>query len=250
MAHIHNEVPHDTARWPERMGDARRFVYQCIHCCARAAVHLDPQHSDGAAVRRRGSRSGSTSRGITPITSRRRNIVLDEPGVQPRQTGEKLRVMFSPSHNRGGRWNRKHSPALNKSIESLVQLGRVEVVWPAVPISPYLLMALRKTCHVSIDEIVTGAFHQVSIEGMCAGNVVINRADYFARAMMACCARASELPPFVYADEKTIADVLFRLIDSPQETARLQMLTHEYFRRHLTPTRLVETYRDVYKTLH
>lgn len=157
--------------------------------------------------------------------------------------------MFSPSHARGGRWNAKYSKTLEMTIESLEKMGLIEKVWPEQPVSPSVLMALRRTCHVSIDEIVTGAFHQVSIEGLCAGNVVINRADYFSKAMMAACAQAPELPPFVYADDKCIADILVDLARDWERTAELQVRGGEYFRKYLQPANLVKTFIEAYREI-
>ena len=37
-------------------------------------------------------------------------------------------------------------------LRTLHDLKRVEIVWPTAPLSPSTLMALRRTCHVSIDE--------------------------------------------------------------------------------------------------
>jgi hypothetical protein len=103
---------------------------------------------------------------------------------------------------------------------------------------------------VSIDEISTGAFHQISIEALCAGNVVINRADYFSKFMMAQCGRAGSLPPFVYADDATIAGVLMALAREPERVAHLQQLSFDYFRAHLMPQTLIQSFERVYEALH
>lgn len=107
-------------------------------------------------------------------------------------------------------------------------------------------MDIRRRCHVSIDEIATGGFHMVSLEGMCAGNIVINRADYFSRATFAgfC---GGELPPFVYADDDSIADVLLQFADDCSLTAVKQAESYKYFIRHCEPARLVEIFDAAYK---
>ncbi len=114
---------------------------------------------------------------------------------------------------------------------------------------PALLMALRRTCHVSIDEIITGGFHQVSLEGMCAGNVVINRADYFSKAVLAQCTESLDIPPFLYADEITIESVMISLSMDENKTRHLQQSTLNYFINNLNSRKMAEIYHDVYKSI-
>jgi hypothetical protein len=110
-------------------------------------------------------------------------------------------------------------------------------------------MALRRTCHASIDEIMTGAFHQVSLEGMCAGNVVINRADYFSKALLAQCTASFAIPPFLFADETTIDSVMISLSADEEQTRRLQQASINYFVDHLAVQKMAERYHDVYKSI-
>jgi hypothetical protein len=109
-------------------------------------------------------------------------------------------------------------------------------------------MAVRRTCHVTIDEIATGGFHMVSLEGLCAGNVVINRADYFGKATFSTFC-SGEMPPFTYADDSCIREVLLLLVEDVDETARLQMASHDYFRCHCDPLKLVEVFDAAYQSI-
>ena len=177
------------------------------------------------------------------------NIILDAPSVSLRKPGEPLKVLFSPSHTRAGRWNAKYSEKLETSIKHLQGLGLIEVVWPKQPLSPAELMAVRKLCHVSIDEIVTGAYHQVSLEGLCAGNVVINRADYFSKAMLANCTHGQSMPPFVFSDDATIDNVLLNLAMNQELTAKLQQTSSDYFKDNLMPNEMAKIYKGIYDAL-
>jgi hypothetical protein len=177
------------------------------------------------------------------------NIVLDTPSVNIRKEGEKLKLLFSPSHTRAGRWNAKYSERLEKCVKYLDGLGLVDIVWPEFPLSPSELMAIRRSCHVSVDEICTGAYHQVSLEGLCAGNVVINRADHFSKAMLANCADTEEMPPFVYADEYTIENLLLKLAEDWEYTAHIQKNSYDYFCSYLNPENLVKNYENIYERI-
>ncbi|WP_454742848.1 hypothetical protein [Cupriavidus necator] len=248
IVHVHNEIPLERAEWLLDRASRARFVYQ-VHSPVREGPLYVPRADElglsFAAHLVVGQYQPRHYQSYRPVP----NLVLDAPSCIPREEGQKLRVMFSPTHARAGRWNSKYSKELEVAIESLAKMGLIEAVWPEKPVSPNVLMALRRTCHVSIDEIVTGAFHQVSMEGLCAGNVVINRADYFSKAMMATCASAPTLPPFVYADDGSIARILVDLARDWKMTARLQEESSAYFKKYLTPQSLVSPFIEIYREI-
>jgi hypothetical protein len=245
IIHVHNEVPLEKTEWILERATKARFVYQ-VHSPVREGPLYIPRADELGLPFSAHLVVGQYQPRHYPSYKPVPNIVLDAPSCTPRVEGQRLRVMFSPSHARSGRWNAKYSKSLEIAIKSLAKMGLIEAVWPEQPVSPNILMALRRTCHVSIDEIVTGAFHQISIEGLCAGNVVINRADYFSKAMMTACSRASELPPFVYADDENIADVLVDLARDWRKTAGLQTESSAYFKKYLRPQSVVKSFVKVY----
>lgn len=176
------------------------------------------------------------------------NIVHDTPYCAVRNEGEKLRVLFSPTHARAGRWNNKHSQALDRAIESLVIQNKIEAIIPKSAVHPKTLMTIRRSCHVTIDEIATGGFHQVSLEGLAAGNVTINRGDYFSKAVFSSFANG-DMPPFTYADEDSISAILEDLAHDWKKTAELQIKCSNYFRKHLSPQKMAEVFDRAYSTV-
>jgi hypothetical protein len=246
VIHIHNDLPTDRIDWLRTRNSRCAFVYQ-VHSPQREgplyacrATNLGLPFRAHLAVAQYQPRHYPT---YTPVP----NLVLDSASVERRTEGQRLRVLFSPSHTRAGRWNAKFSERMETVLRSLQAIRKIDLVWPTKPLHPSELMALRRKCHVSIDEIVTGAFHQVSLEGLCAGNVVINRADYFSKAMLACCTPDGVMPPFVYADEHTVQDVLLDLAMNPEKTAELQQTSFEFFASQLDTPKLVKRYLDVYE---
>lgn len=246
VIHVHNDL--QSAEWIERLlslNQTALYVYQ-VHSPLREG----PNYSERAGkiplpFRARlvvGQYQPRHYPDFMPVP----NIVDAEPSVRPYIPGEKLRVIFSPTHKQDGRWNTKHCPELDDAVSALEKLGRIDVVTPHEPVHPRTLLNVRRTCHVTIDEIATGGFHQVSLEGLCAGTVVINRADYFSKAAFAQFAER-QLPPFVYADHVSVADTLLELALDPQKTARIQNESFDYFRRYLYPQRLVEVFDAAYK---
>ena len=89
------------------------------------------------------------------------------------------KVIYSPAHNRtNGKWNIKHSDKLNNILKHYSSWGKIDLKTPP-KMSESKLLAYRSICDISVDEIVTGSYHQVSLEGLSAGNIVINNADFF-----------------------------------------------------------------------
>lgn len=248
IIHVHNDLPIKIIEYLRENCTSARFVYQ-VHSPLREgplygnrAEYIGLPFSAYLSVAQYHPRQYPT---FQPVP----NIVLEEPSIQLRRDGEPLRVLFSPSHTRSGRWNAKYSARLDDCIKHLKGLGQIEVVWPEQPLHPTLLMALRRTCHASIDEIMTGAFHQVSLEGMCAGNVVINRADYFSKALLAQCTETFAIPPFLFADESTIDSVMLSLSANEEQTRRQQQASVNYFANHLVIHKMAERYHDIYKSI-
>ena len=249
IIHVHNDLPAERVRWLREQSPRAAFVYQVHSPLREGPLYFDRTEQIGLPFRAHlvvGQYQPRHYPDYTPVP----NLVPERPSIRTRKQGETLKVMFSPSHTRGGRWNAKYSKPLEDAVKALRDSGQIEVIWPAAPVPPSVLMALRRRCHVTIDEIVTGGFHQVSIEGLCAGNVVINRADFFSKAMMAQCAGSQALPPFVHADDDSILDVLRRLAGDAQQTAELQHASHEYFQKHLASENLVQRFISIYETLH
>lgn len=245
IVHVHNFIPEDGLEWIKKINTDATFVYQ-VHSALR----------EGPLYFRRGLSSKDFNykkffvifqhlNRMFPNSTPVPNFILSDPTVNYRQPGEVLRVMYSPTHRRGSRWGSKYCEALDDALRFFERRGKVELVWPNVPVGPEVLLTVRRQCHVSIDEIVTGAFHQVSLEAMCAGTVAINRSDFFCNATLAqfC---DGEMPPFYYANERTIADEILRLVDSFELTTKFQKKSYTYFYKYLKPNRLIGFLVDAY----
>lgn len=176
------------------------------------------------------------------------NLVNFKPEINLLKEGEKPVILFSPAHNRtGGRWNDKTCPELETALESVEKLGLAEVK-NITGVSPYELFSIRKKAHITIDEIVTGAFHQISLEGMAAGNVVINNADDFSMAMLRNYSKGGQAP-FVRTDKESISDTLIDLLTDHDRIRELQQASYDYHCRYLTPKKLIKIFEKIYEGL-
>ena len=246
IVHVHNFLADATSDWLLKLNQSATYVYQAHSPLREGPLYVnrvpDPPEAINFALKLIvGQYAGRMFPDFIPVP----NIIDASPSVKPRRRQDKLRVMFSPSHSRGGRWNAKYSARCEEVQSALQKLDRIELVRPDAPVSPTVLMELRRGCHLSIDEIVTGAFHQISLEALCAGNVAVNRADYFSKATYSTFCQG-EQPPFHYADEGCIGDVLLGLAENWEETARLQQASFDFFQKYCAPQKLVEVFDEAY----
>ncbi|CAI8779867.1 hypothetical protein [Pseudomonas sp. IT-P291] len=247
IIHVHNDIPDS---WAERLinsNQSARYFYQAHSPLREGPLYL-PRHAEINLPFSANLVVGQFQPRIHKDHVFVPNIIHDVPSFSPRQKNQKLRVIFSPTHLRPGRWNNKHVEKLDVAIDALVKLGKIEAVIPTEPVSPKTLMAMRKTCHVTIDEIATGGFHQVSIEGLAAGNVTVNRADFFCKAVFSNFTDGV-FPPFVYATGESIASLLEELANDWQKTVELQEQSLEFFKTHLTPEKMAAVFDQAYETI-
>ena len=177
------------------------------------------------------------------------NIVPIAPVEAPVPVKEKAKILYSPSHRRQGRWGTKVSPVMDSALAKLQSDGLADVFDLTQPVSPYQLEVLRKRMNITIDEIVTGGFHQISLEGLLCGNVVVNGSDEFSIQVMRGWTQSQSRPPFVIADEANIEQTLKDLLG---DTVRLRELAEEsldYGKSYLLPENLVQRYDEIYRTL-
>lgn len=172
------------------------------------------------------------------------NLVMEAPSFQIITQDEKPVILFSPAHKRtGGRWNDKVSESLDQALESIQKLDLAEVIY-VNGIHPNDLFFIRRSAHITIDEIVTGAFHQISLEGLATGNVVINNADWFSCQMLA--SSEGKSPPFIRANNENIGSILLELVQNKAKIAELQQQSYDYFTKNLAPSQLIQKYVKIY----
>lgn len=249
IVHIHNDLSDD---FHEILRTARRPASKCVHhlhsALREGPLFVDPSTSFDIelhawlTIPHCSQRSFQHHRMVP-------NIVMLEPSCNPLAPAQLPKILFSPSHNRTGqRWSDKHSDALNKTLDGLDNL-KLANVHRASGVRFSTLTEFRRTSHISIDEITTGAMHQVSLEGLATGNVVINGADFATISSLVSSCRANEAPPFVRLTDETVREGLLELIQNPTRIVQLQRASYEYFQEYLRPEKLIQRFVEVYSEL-
>jgi hypothetical protein len=245
ILHIHNELPREFAPFVTA-NSGQRIIYHVHSPKREGPVYVDRTEAHGLHVSEKlvvGQIWPRLWRDFRPVP----NIVNAEPSLRLIKDDEMPRVLFAPAHKREGRWGGKVSTRQSDVLAGLAKAGLIDLVELDRPIAPDELLALRRTVHVTVDEVVTGGFHQISLEGLCAGNVVINGADHFSLAMFTQAARADAPPPFVRASEQTLAETLARLVLWKELIREHQQQSYDYYREWLGPERLASIYMEIYR---
>lgn len=248
IIHVHNDLPLDKTKFILQSNTRAHFVYQVHSPLREGPLYVNRPDDIGLpfgdflVVAQYQPRHYINYIAVP-------NLVDFDPRVSLRKDGERLKVIFSPSHSRAGRWNAKYSEKVEKDLRALAQIGVIDLIWPDSPLNPNELMALRQMSHVTIDEVVTGAFHQISLEGLCAGNVTINRADFFSKAIFAQCTPSREMPPFEYADEYSLSEKLLSLAENVELTRELQLKSIRYFEANMLAHKLIKNFENVYNKI-
>lgn len=179
---------------------------------------------------------------FTPVP----NIIAKTPSIRLLKDDEIIRVLYSPTHLRPGRWNNKYYKEMVEVLESLDKLGLIEYI-NAKNMKPDTLFEIRRTCHISIDEIVTGSFHQVSLESLVAGNLTINAADFFTRSSFQLSIGSKDELPFFYTNMQNFRESILEIIGDYQLIRNYQLKSFDYAKKNLVPNELAKIYQRVYE---
>ena len=175
------------------------------------------------------------------------NIVPSAPKPITIRRDDRVRILFAPSQARAGRWNGKSCKHLDEALSRLSCRNDVDLVRLKHSQPSHVLEQIRRDCDITIDEIVTGGFHQISLEGLQAGNVVVNGADEI--SMLTMMGWAHERPPFVRSNPDTIFADLKDLVDNKKGLSEKKKVSYDYAKAHLNPKKLIKIYEDLYNKL-
>ena len=101
-------------------------------------------------------------------------LPLEHEWFQPKDKPKKIRIAYSPSNRTGRGWDNKGYSETVPILESLGDGVDIDIIEGAALCQ---CLARKATAHIVIDEVVTGAYHRSSLEGLALGCVVVNNCD-------------------------------------------------------------------------
>ena len=109
IIHVHNELPQDFADWILRQAPAATYLYHVHSPLRESPLYVERSAALGIPF----SMSLVVGQGWPRLWPDYRpvpNIIDAHPTIRPRDTNERLRVLYRPSHTRPGRWGGKGCP--------------------------------------------------------------------------------------------------------------------------------------------
>lgn len=244
IIHIHNEIPFELGKELFSNSNAQ-FIYQVHSPLREGPLYLDRSDFLGIKFDKKlviGQYQPRQYQDYTIVP----NIIYSFPSISKR-TNKNINIIFSPTHSRTGRWNAKTNDTFDKALEKIKHIPYVNF-FSASGYTPEALLNVRRKMNLSIDEVVTGAFHQVSLESLIAGNITVNGADTLSKICFSNTYNCSfEEIPFVYSNPEIIYDTLFELISNVELSNSIQEQTYEFAKQKMDPNILIKEYINVYK---
>lgn len=250
IIHIHNSVsPSFIAFIEKHKNPSAKFVYQVHNAKREGPIFFNmedymPFTFDAKLVIAQHQVRSMPNYTMVP------NIINIKPRLNLLNDGEIPRLLFLPSHKRNdNRWGTKTTKELEEVLHSLHKLKLIEFVSPKEKMSPQVLTILRKTTHISFDEIFTGSFHRVSLEAFACGNVAVNGADDVSILTMMSFLGTDEKPPFYYINQGDVSNGFLELLNNKEKIRKFQQDSYDYFNKYLKPQVLIQYYTNIYDEL-
>ena len=216
VIHIHNDIEKKISAILKEVAKEKVYIYQTHSCLREGPLYYDRSEYLPFDFKKKLVIAQYQPR-VYPEFTMVPNLILHDASYHENWNNP-VKILYSPAQrNTYGRWGTKYSSKLEKVL-------------------------------ITIDEIFTGGFHQISLEGLCAGNAVINAADFFSLEIARAVADRNETPPFVFASESNIEEVLLDLINNRHKLNSVKKQSYDFFVHNLDPKKLINKYVDIYKS--
>lgn len=156
-------------------------------------------------------------------------------------------VSFAPSTRSAHRWSNKGVDQVVEIMHELESQGRIT----ANIIEGFGSKEARTLMHgsdVIIDEVTTGGFHNVSVEGLSMGAAVINGADFLSQLVAKIAYGSVEPPPFISANSYDLYSKVESLIADPVRLTETKESSRAYYKGFMHPELTVQNYVKIYES--
>lgn len=246
VIHIHNDIEKKISAILKEVAKEKVYIYQTHSYLREGPLYYDRSEYLPFDFKKKLVIAQYQPR-VYPEFTMVPNLILHDASYHENWNNP-VKILYSPAQrNTYGRWGTKYSSKLEKVLIDMENNDNVQII-TASGVHPNELYRLRKTADITIDEIFTGGFHQISLEGLCAGNAVINAADFFSLEIARAVADRNETPPFVFASESNIEEVLLDLINNRHKLNSVKKQSYDFFVHNLDPKKLINKYVDIYKS--
>ncbi len=248
--HVHNFIPKEQLPYFKSLFYNKKYIYHFHSPRFEKPVlyDLDQQSYEMNAVKR--LLVGNFHKRMYKDVKLMPNVVPANLSPHRRKKNNNIiKILFSPSSQKiGARWSSKYDEEILAIINDIGKLPCVEI-FSIENMTQDQLAILRSCSDITIDEILTGGFHQVSIEGLAQGNVVMNSADHLSLEYFKEGYGTEEEAPFDIVSKKNIVQKIQYYIENRDELYEKQVRNQEFFEQYLNPNKVIKMYIDLYKSL-
>lgn len=170
-------------------------------------------------------------------------IDLEDPLYTPGERRQGLWVSFAPSNtndwdpNSVYKWDRKGV----KETLAILQSSGVRYEFMTGQPLPVVLKKSR-TCHITIDELVTGAYHRRSLEGAAHGTLTLNAADGETLRAIQWITGTNDVPFFICRKWESLSGILDQARRVPEWVVKEGKRARTWMNNHWQPKKLLEAY--------
>lgn len=169
--------------------------------------------------------------------------IMDPLHVPINRPMDKIRICFSPSNTKLKGWNNKGYKEVMRAIRDL----RGEFEFILIENTPHEeCLRIKQTCHICIDEVMTGSYHMSSLEAMAQGLVVINNIDEKCEDALSRYTGTKE-HPMRKANSLSLLPVLQELIDNPNMIKFHMGASRNFMEKYWSTERILDWFEEVYK---
>jgi len=160
--------------------------------------------------------------------------VIDPDEYRPIKRSSTIRIAFAPTTKLPpAHRSSKGYHEVKKILDDIIRKRAIEIIW--IEGKSYREnLRLKQSCHILIDDVVTGNWHRTSLEGACFGCAVLNRVKKV---------------PFIFANLDTLEEKLLQLIDSPAMLADIQERTRLWVLQNYHAIDTIRKYKLAYRRL-
>jgi hypothetical protein len=155
----------------------------------------------------------------------------------------KLRVAFSPSSMLSKGWDNKGYPETRAVLRGLYP-NIEHKVFTGMELPD--LLNLRRDFDVCIDEIATGSYHLVSLEGLSHGQATIANLDSKTIDALEIVTGTRE-HPWVCANSRNLARILRELDHDRDRLSDIRKASRAYMEKYWDPFRVTQIYMAAYQ---
>ena len=182
------------------------------------------------------------------------NIVpTNAPLYLPANKEDPVRIFYSPSTLTSAwedRWNTKGAPETKALLRRIKRkYGNLITIVIAQNIPHYECMRLRQSCHISIDELVTGSFHLSSLESLSQGIPTLAFLDDRVQKNLLELTGSSGTLPWVNVRIEDAEVALDKLIEDETYRSDIGYKSRQWMERYYSDDKIVQRFSEVYDSI-